>query len=377
MTTTLDDAGSWDCGGCTACCRHFALGPVSDAIVDGLNARDVGAHWAPAADGFAVRRPGPDGQPAWFFTRREDGACIFLEQDGRCAIHARWGAAAKPAFCREYPFALVQEGPALRVFVRGDCGGWAESFDSGAPIAGQIADIAALDRVHPVGQLRDDPLVILPGLGLTPDAWPTVSAHLLPELGTSRPVLQTLGAACHTLHAIVGREPPESFGPRVPAAVAHAHARLQSALAAALAQPVPPDLPADRAVELTGMRAFLSEVHSLLTDAAPGLPAGPRDTRPPRDLDPGAQDYLALLLRHQAFGLSFQDLGGLPAWLGAMGTGVWIAAAAVPGTAPVTARQLGPRLATWVRLTRHGAVQRLLRDLTPVLEDVFLHAADA
>ena len=105
------------------------------------------------------------------------------------------------------------------------------------------------------------------------------------------------------------------------------------------------------------------------------LPRGPGDARTPLELDASALDYVSLVLRHQLHGRTFQDLGGLPGWLGTMVVGVRLAAAAAAsdGT-PVTARALGPRLATWVRLTRHATARRLLADVRPVLEDVAMHA---
>lgn len=366
---TTPPASAWDCGGCTACCRHFALGPVSDRIIDGLEAHGVRQAWAPAASGFAHKQPGPDGEPAWFLDRREDGACIFLEEDGRCGVHARWGAAAKPAFCREYPFALVQEAQTLRVFVRADCGGWAESFQSGAPTSEQVQAIVDLPRIHPPGSFTMDPVVVLPGLGLGRDSWPTVESHLQPLLAEVRPIDDTVHAVVDTLYDLVGRERVPAAPGRVDAAIAHVHARLRAALGPALAHP-PGDDP-----EIRGMLAYLAEVDTLLAEAQPRLPSGPQDRRPPPSLAPSALDYVAMVLRHQLHGRTFQDLGGLPGWLGSMVVGVRIAAAAASqDNEPVSARQLGPRLATWVRLTRHATARRLLGDMGPVLQDVFLHA---
>lgn len=41
--------------------------------------------------------------------RFEDGRCVFLDAAG-CRLHARYGAAAKPTICRQYPLVLLDTG---------------------------------------------------------------------------------------------------------------------------------------------------------------------------------------------------------------------------------------------------------------------------
>ena len=352
----------WDCGGCTACCRHFALGPVSGDIIDGLEANGIRESWAPAASGFAVQRPGPDGTLAWFLTRRDDGACVFLQDDGLCAVHARLGAAAKPAFCREYPFTVVEEPTHTAVVVRADCGGWAESFARGTPIEGQARAIVDLPRLHPTTRFTMDPVVILPGIGIDPGQWPAVEGVLTPLLGDDTPPGVTARRCAEALYALVNRPPPTCDPVRAAGAAAHAVDRLRHALRGAVSAP-----PADDA-ETRGQVAFLAEVLALLDEAAPHSSLRP--------LADDARAYVALVLRSQLLGRSFQALGGIPQWLGVVLLGIRIAAAAAPGDGPVGAVDLGTRLATWIRLTRHAAARRLLGDLQPVLIDLFHHSGD-
>lgn len=42
--------------------------------------------------------------------RQVDGACVFLETDGRCAVHAQLGHDAKPVPCRRFPFVVMAHG---------------------------------------------------------------------------------------------------------------------------------------------------------------------------------------------------------------------------------------------------------------------------
>ncbi|TVQ94072.1 MAG: hypothetical protein EA397_02880 [Deltaproteobacteria bacterium] len=357
----------WDCGGCTKCCRHFALGPVSDEIVQGLHALQIQRDWAPAAEGFAVQREGPQGTTAWFLRRRDDGACIFLREDGLCAVHALHGAQAKPSFCREYPFMLIEE-PDLppAVVVRGDCGGWAESFQEGAPIVDATTPLLSLKRAHPAGRFHLDPIPLLRGVGIGQGQWAAVEDRLEPLLrqpaGQDSTIEQIVSRSCQALHQLVGRPAPDPDPERYQGALGACSLHLRRVLRPAVEQP-PGDDP-----EIRGMHAFLRESLELLDAAASEL-------HHLRRLDPSASQYLSLVLRNELLGRLFQPLGGLPPWLGSAALGVRIASAACPGQGPIPARELGPRLATWIRLTRHATTQRFLIQMRPALIDLFEHAS--
>lgn len=356
---TLDDT-RFDCSGCTACCRHFALGPVRPHIIAQLRDLHIERDWAPAAAGFAVQRPGPDGEPAWFLRRRSDGACVFLRDDGLCAVHALHGASAKPSFCREYPF-MVLDGPIPAVVVRADCGGWAHSFADGTPAHDQAAAILKLDRAHPPGTFHLDPVPILPGMGIAQAQFDAVERALIAPLTEPRSAAHATSACADILYELVGRDRPIPEPARAEHALRACVDHLLSALEPALAAP-PDDDPDTR-----GMVVFLRSAVELLQAGA---------SLQPRPLDPSAQAYLGLVLRNELVGRLFQSYGGLPPWLGSVVLGARIAAAATPGSPdePVSARALGPRYATWVRLTRHQVTRRLLHRMQPALIDLFSHA---
>lgn len=69
-----------------------------------------------------------------------DGACVFLGDDGRCRIHARAGAAAKPRGCRSFPAQLVDDGEAVRVSVTVECPCVLSSLEPVAPDHPQPGD---------------------------------------------------------------------------------------------------------------------------------------------------------------------------------------------------------------------------------------------
>jgi len=61
--------------------------------------------------------------------RRQDGACAFLDEAG-CRIHARFGAAAKPTICRQYPLVAVVTERGTRIGLDPGCyAGWREGGD--------------------------------------------------------------------------------------------------------------------------------------------------------------------------------------------------------------------------------------------------------
>jgi Fe-S-cluster containining protein len=88
----------FSCQGCAKCCRAFSI-PVSPEQAARL--RGV-KHRHGARD--PIREVG-----GRFLLERVDGACGFLEADGRCAVHAQLGPEAKPDPCRSFPFTAAED----------------------------------------------------------------------------------------------------------------------------------------------------------------------------------------------------------------------------------------------------------------------------
>jgi len=109
---------NWDCNGCTNCCREYRV-PVSDEERQRIMAQ--GWDKDPDLGDFPLFLPvGP-----WWHRRyrlSEIGDhCIFLNEQGRCRIHEKFGAEAKPLACRLFPFVLVAAGDHWRVGLRYAC----------------------------------------------------------------------------------------------------------------------------------------------------------------------------------------------------------------------------------------------------------------
>jgi Fe-S-cluster containining protein len=171
---TLKDA-RWSCQSCGSCCRGFSFGPVEEHIVQGLKERDIVAHWAPAKTEWYVKHP----QTGELYFTHIDGHCVFLQEDNRCAIHARWGSKAKPWFCREYPFSIVEDEQGVSVTIRDDCGGFHKSMDQGDLVSEQLDDVFDIVRLVPRQRFAPQQVVILPGLGVSVANWLQVEFVLL------------------------------------------------------------------------------------------------------------------------------------------------------------------------------------------------------
>lgn len=103
-----EEGARWDCHACGACCHNLAveLSPDEDARIDrGLYADILG-------DGdYAEEQFLSPGEPARRVLRQRPdagNACVFLLEDGRCAVHARQGMSAKPNACQTFPLLIVR-----------------------------------------------------------------------------------------------------------------------------------------------------------------------------------------------------------------------------------------------------------------------------
>jgi hypothetical protein len=81
------------------------------------------------AERLGVAEPVVDGR-----LRQIDGRCAFLLTDQRCAIHAAFGADAKPLVCRQFPFVRVDADGELRDGIDPASHAWATTRRDGPPL---------------------------------------------------------------------------------------------------------------------------------------------------------------------------------------------------------------------------------------------------
>lgn len=133
---------NWDCRGCSDCCRTYHV-RVSEAENETIGKQKWDED--PAMKGIV-----PVDYDKKLGTHRlnhnSDGVCVFLGEDNRCRIHARFGSAAKPLACRLYPFMLIPAGDHWRVGLRYACP--SAIADTGRPLAEHLGDLKEYARIH-------------------------------------------------------------------------------------------------------------------------------------------------------------------------------------------------------------------------------------
>lgn len=112
---------NWSCHNCSGCCRQHLI-----EITEEERQRILKQDWKPK-DGVPESQPviEPSGGPLWNRRYRlahtDDGSCVFLNEDGLCRIHAKFGEPAKPLACRIYPYAFHPAGSKITVSLRFSC----------------------------------------------------------------------------------------------------------------------------------------------------------------------------------------------------------------------------------------------------------------
>jgi len=105
-------AQQWSCHGCTICCRELVvhLTPRDRREIDRQE-------WGDKISGPPYVKLGSQ----YVLNHALNRACVFLDDAGKCRIHAAYGSEAKPLACQLYPFSLHRAATALRASLRFDC----------------------------------------------------------------------------------------------------------------------------------------------------------------------------------------------------------------------------------------------------------------
>lgn len=93
------------------------------------------------------------GAELWRIPKRpgDPPRCLFLDEQQRCVIHAHWGAQAKPAMCRRFPFQHVGSDEAVWVGASFGCPG--VTGGQGRPLEAHIEDLRAI-FAQPLAEAR-------------------------------------------------------------------------------------------------------------------------------------------------------------------------------------------------------------------------------
>ncbi len=102
----------YSCHGCGDCCRDFSV-QLRDEDLDRLREQRWEARLGESVTvEFRGRR---------YLRQRSDGACLFLQPDGLCRIHAEFGFDEKPVACRLFPFNLAPDAKGVRAGLNFAC----------------------------------------------------------------------------------------------------------------------------------------------------------------------------------------------------------------------------------------------------------------
>jgi lysine-N-methylase len=114
----------WSCHSCGDCC-HTLVGHLFDEERRQIDEQG----WANKLGVAPYVRIGRE----WVLNKRDDGACVFLDEHNRCRIHSEFGEQAKPLACRIFPFSVRPTPRGWQASLRFDCPSVIASKGRGIP----------------------------------------------------------------------------------------------------------------------------------------------------------------------------------------------------------------------------------------------------
>jgi lysine-N-methylase len=155
---------NWDCHVCGTCCKEYLV-----TVTDEERRRIESQGWRDDPEVGKLRlfrRHGPPWARRWTLNHRADDSCVFLDEQGRCRIHGRFGYETKPLACRLFPFVLVPVHDHWRVGMRFACPSAAANKGRPAPAHDkELQQFAAmLAEREGLGGQPDGALVLPPRL---------------------------------------------------------------------------------------------------------------------------------------------------------------------------------------------------------------------
>lgn len=155
----------WSCHSCGECCRTLVI-HLTDEDRRRIDQQD----WTQELGAAPYVRAGQE----WALNKRDDGACVFLDENTRCKIHSKHGEQAKPLACRIFPFSVRPVPHGWQASLRFDCPSVISS--KGKPISQHRAWLAELVKDLPHGpQGGDDVVHLQRGLRATAEEIDTVT----------------------------------------------------------------------------------------------------------------------------------------------------------------------------------------------------------
>ncbi|MBT5018599.1 MAG: YkgJ family cysteine cluster protein, partial [Planctomicrobium sp.] len=112
---------NWNCHNCSGCCKQHGI-----FITEEEKQRIESQGWEqtqelPKGLEPIVEEGSLFGKKNYRLAQQADGACVFLDEQGLCRIHGKFGEDAKPLACRIYPYAFHPKGDQITVSLRFSC----------------------------------------------------------------------------------------------------------------------------------------------------------------------------------------------------------------------------------------------------------------
>lgn len=161
---------NWSCHNCGGCCREHLI-----EITEDEKRRIDQQKWS-AADGIPTERPVIQqmGANRYRLAHKDDGSCVFLDDQGLCRIHAKFGEPAKPLACQVYPYAFHPRGSRVTTSLRFSCPSVVENL--GTPLQDQQPALQKLCSQVVSGRQTDvDPPLIH---GMTEASWEDINRFI-------------------------------------------------------------------------------------------------------------------------------------------------------------------------------------------------------
>lgn len=136
----------YSCHGCGNCCRDFTV-QLRPADIEKLQAQG----WE-AKLGMPVTT---EFRGVAYLKQRDDGACVFLMDDGLCRIHKEYGFAEKPVACQLFPFVLVPDDRRTHIGISFACQSVREN--KGAELRSHLEEVHRMSQGVPETRLATAP----------------------------------------------------------------------------------------------------------------------------------------------------------------------------------------------------------------------------
>jgi hypothetical protein len=287
-----------------------------------------------------------------------DGHCVFLQDDGLCAIHATHGEAAKPGFCREFPFHIVQERTNTVGIIRAECEGWYKSFTQGPIIDDRLESVQKLPRVVPHRSFTNPQVMLFPRSAISLEHWDHMEGELLRCLQEEgRGVEGDIGELRNVILTLAKQPSSPSQKSAYLGCAGKILAPMTRTLSAVL------QIPHADPHQVVFTQNSLSRIQQTLR-------AIESDSLPP--YSQSEAEYYNIVLQNWIMGKLFQGVGSLSAGLGAFALGALVARCNAEEN---DLESNATHYAAWLRFSGIPMIQQSLLSSQPVLHQLFMNVS--